>query len=132
MAKIKDFSELKRIIKTIVIIVIIDALLIGFGLFWQNDTSLMAIGDALWLAFALQFFVAWMMFVYNQNVLSFVIYGSITFLRMLVGKRPKQDYFMYMQMVEERPIPKYVYIPVFLSSLVLFIAAMISLVIIVG
>jgi hypothetical protein len=132
MAKIKDFSELKRIIKTIVIIVIIDALLIGFGLFWQNDTSLMAIGDALWLAFALQFFVAWMMFVYNQNVLSFVIYGSITFLRMLVGKRPKQDYFTYMQMVEERPIPKYVYIPVFLSSLVLFIAAMISLVIIVG
>jgi hypothetical protein len=132
MAKVKTGNQVKSVIKTIIIVAFVDALLIGFGLFWQNDTSLMAIGDALWLAFALQFFVAWMMFVYNQNVLSFVIYGSLTFLRMLVGKRPKQDYFTYMQMVEERPIPKHIYIPVFVSSAILFVAAMISLLIIVG
>lgn len=129
MKKTKTKSNLRPIILTIVIIVIIDILLVGFGLFWQNDTSPMAIGDALWLAFVLQFFFAWMMFVYNQNVLSFFIYGSITFLRMIVGKKPKQDYFTYMQMVEEKPIPKYIYIPVFLSSLAMFIAALISLII---
>jgi hypothetical protein len=129
MKKTKTKSNLRPIILTIVIIVIIDILLVGFGLFWQNDTSPMAIGDALWLAFVLQFFFAWMMFVYNQNVLSFFIYGSITFLRMIVGKKPKQDYFTYMQMVEEKPIPKYIYIPVFLSSLAMLIAALISLII---
>ena len=129
MKKTKTKSNLRPIILTIVIIVIIDILLVGFGLFWQNDTSPMAMGDALWLAFVLQFFFAWMMFVYNQNVLSFFIYGSITFLRMIVGKKPKQDYFTYMQMVEEKPIPKYIYIPVFLSSLAMLIAALISLII---
>lgn len=129
MKKTKTKSNLRPIILTIVIIIIIDILLVGFGLFWQNDTSPMAIGDALWLAFVLQFFFAWMMFVYNQNVLSFFIYGSITFLRMIVGKKPKQDYFTYMQMVEEKPIPKYIYIPVFLSSLAMLIAALISLII---
>lgn len=129
MKKSKTKRNLRPIILTVVIIIIIDVFLVAFGLFWQNDTSPMAIGDALWLAFVLQFFFAWMMFVYNQNVLSFFIYGSITFLRMIVGKRPKQDYFTYMQMVEEKPIPKHIYIPVFLSSLALLIAALISLII---
>jgi hypothetical protein len=120
----------KRLITTSIIMVIIDILLIGFGLFWQNEISLMAFSDSLWFAFAIQFFVAWMMFVYNQNILSFVVFGSITFLRMLIGKRPKQDYFTYMQMVEEKPIPKSIYIPIFISSLLVFIAALTSLIII--
>src|SRR5690554_5787440 len=42
----------------------ISAILFVFGLAWQDDfTSLMAIGDALWLVFALWLAIAWVVLV---------------------------------------------------------------------
>lgn len=115
----------KRVIKASILMFIISALLVGFGLFWQDDVSLMAIGDALWLAFALELGVGWIMFVYNHNIFSPLFHGVKTLGLMFVGKRPKEDYYTYMRNIEENPIPKFYYIVVFSSALVLLIPALI-------
>lgn len=103
--------------------------LVGFGLFWQWDISIMAITDALWFAFAIEFAVAWSMFVYNHNIFSPIIHGAKTFGLMLVGKRPKEDYYHYMKNIQDNPVPAFYYIVVFISSGVLLIPSIILLII---
>lgn len=115
----------KRVYRAAIVMFIVSALLVGFGLFWQDDYSLMAIGDALWLAFALELGVGWIMFVYNHNIFSPLFHGVKTLGLMFVGKRPKDDYYTYMKNIEENPIPKFYYIVVLISALVLLIPALI-------
>lgn len=117
----------KRVYKASILMFIISVALVGFGLFWQDEVSLMAIGDALWLAFALEFGVGWIMFIYNQNILSPLIHGFKTLGLMFVGKRPKKDYYEYMKSIEEDPIPRFYYIVVLTSALILLIPALIIL-----
>lgn len=115
----------KRVIRAAIVMFFVSLGLVLFGLSWQQDTSLMAIGDALWLAFALEFGVAWMMFIYNRNILSPLIHGVKTLALMFIGKRPKQDYYEYYKSIEEHPIPRFYYNVVFISAFCLLIPALI-------
>jgi len=116
-----------RHIKSALIMLVVSVVLVGFGLLWQDDYSLMAIGDALWLAFALEFFAGWVLFVYNHNIFSPLLYGTKSFVLMFLGKRPKTDYYTYMKSVQDEPIPAYLYIVLFSSAFVLLIPALITL-----
>ncbi|MEF3693637.1 MAG: hypothetical protein V3569_05635 [Acholeplasmataceae bacterium] len=125
--KTRKKRKRKLYLVTALVMMGINILLVGFGLLWQWEISLMAFGDALWLAFAIELTVAWVMFVYNHNILSPFIHGVKTFGLMIVGKRPKLDYYHYMKKVEDDQIPKFYYIVVFLSTLFLLILALITL-----
>jgi len=117
----------KRNLIATFVMTIVSGALFGFGLLWQNDTSLLAIGDALWLAFAIEFFMAWVMFVYNMNVFASLIHGTKTFLLMFAGKRTKLSYYEYLKKVEDNQISSYYYNVLFLSSGILLIPALIIL-----
>lgn len=127
--KIARKKKIRYVLKVSLIMFIFSALLFGFGLLWQGEVTLMTIGDALWLVFALLFAFGWMLFVYNRNIFSPLIHGTKTFVLMFVGKRPKKDYFNYMKSIEENPIPgKYVLI-FFISAAVVLIPAIIIMLI---
>lgn len=127
--KIARKKKVRYVLKVILIMFIVSVLLFGFGLLWQGEVTLMTIGDALWLVFALLFAFGWMLFVYNRNIFSPLIHGTKTFVLMFVGKRPKKDYFNYMKSIEENPIPgKYVLI-FFISAGVVLIPAIIIMMI---
>ena len=117
----------KQYLISAIVMTIISGLLFGFGLFWQDDTSLLAIGDALWLAFTIEFLFAWVLFVYNHNIFSPLIHGIKTFGLMFVGKKPKDDYYTYMKKIEDEPIPTFYIVVVFISAGVLLIPALITL-----
>ncbi len=125
--KLAKKKKRKKYYLAALIMFIISLLLFGFGLLWQWDLSLMAIGDALWLAFAIELTVAWILFVYNHNILSPMIHGLKSFSLMIVGKRPKMDYYTYMKKIQDDPIPSFYYIVVFISAGILLIPALITL-----
>lgn len=120
-------KALKRHLKSAAIMLVVSIVLVFLGLFWQDDYSLMAIGDALWLAFALEFFAGWVLFVYNHNIFSPLLYGSKSFVLMFLGKRPKTDYYTYMKRIQDEPVPTYIYIVLFTSAFVLLIPSLITL-----
>lgn len=128
-------SSKKKIIKTysvgFSIMLIITLILFFLALIWQDDTSLLAIGDALWLVLILEFFVGWVMFVYNKNIFSPLVHSTKSFFLMFAGKKPKFDYYNYMKNIEENPIPNYLYIIVFLWTLVLLIPTLIIFIILI-
>ena len=117
----------KRNLKAALVMTVISVVLVGFGLLWQWELSLRSIGDAFWLAFAIELTMAWTMFVYNENILSPLIHGTKTFLSMIVGKRPKESYFEYTMRINDNQIPKFYYIVGFLSALAMLIPALITL-----
>lgn len=123
----------KRIIKFSLIVFIdllTSGLLVGFGLLWQNKTNLLAICNAFWLAFAVKFTFAWVILMYNMTILSPIIHGTKTFFLLFVGKKPKKDYYSYIQDIKEKPIPKSIYIYTFISALILLIPAIVTTVIV--
>jgi hypothetical protein len=107
--------------------IVLSVLLVALGLVWQDSISLLAWTNAFWLAFALVFFMGWVLFVYNRNIFSPLFYGAKTFVLMFVGKRPKTDYYTYVKGIYDNPIDAYYYIVLFLTSLVLFVPSMILL-----
>lgn len=111
--------------KTALVMFVISVVLVLLGLLWQDKFTLMAWGDALWLAVALEFSAAWMMFIYNRNIMSPVIYGFKTFVLMFAAKKPKTDYYGYIKSIEENQIPTFYYRVIFISSFILLIPAVI-------
>ena len=118
----------KRLKISAIVMTIISLLLVGFGLIWQRRYDLWAFSNALWLAFSIEFFVAWIFFVYNKNILSPLIHGFKVFGLMLVGKRTKESYYDYTVKIEENPIPKYIYYSIFVSAFILLIPAVITMI----
>jgi hypothetical protein len=93
-----------------------------FSLWWQDDYSLKAMADGIWLVFALQLTLSWSMFVYNKNIFTPLLHGLKTFFLIFVGKKPKEDYYTAYTKVLDHQIPKTVIMIVFLFTLlVLFI-----------
>ena len=103
----EERSERIKLVRVAIIIIMISVGTFVFALVWQNDTSLLGICDALWLVTIIQFFAGWMMLMNNMNILAPFVYGAKTFGKMIVGKRMGTDYYTYMQLKEENPIPKY-------------------------
>lgn len=116
-----------RNLRSAAIMLFVSGLLLLLGLLWQDDYTLMAYGDSLWLVFTLEFFAGWVLFVYNRNIFSPLLYGMKSFGLMFLGKRPKTDYYTYMKRVQDDPISPYFYRVLFLSSLVVLIPAVITL-----
>ncbi len=105
-----------RTVKTFIIVGAIS--IVGFFLIqlWQDDWTLQAIGDALFFVAFLQFSAGWIILMNNMNILAPLVYGTKTFLRMFTGRRPSQDYYNYMKMKQENPIPKFYYRVCFIAA----------------
>lgn len=116
-----------HIVITVIVMIVVSALIFGLVLLWQRRYDLWAVSNAFWLTFALEFFLAWIFFVYNKNILSPLIHGFKVFGLMLVGKRTKESYYEYMMKIEENPIPKYIYYIIFIFSFILLIPAVITM-----
>ncbi len=116
-------SKRIEVVKMAIIMLMVSAGIFVFTLIWQDDTSLMGICNALWLIVIIQFFIGWMMLMNNMSILSPFIFGAKTFAKMLVGKRMDSDYYTYVKMKEENPIPRYYYRICFAGSLITAIPA---------
>ncbi len=91
-----------------------------FSLWWQDDYSLKAMADGIWLVFALQLTLSWSMFVYNKNIFTPLLHGLKTFFLIFVGKKPKEDYYTAYTKVLDHQIPKRVILILFfMTALVL-------------
>lgn len=115
----------QKIAKTILISAVISSVVFAFACWWQGTATAATIENALWFTFALELTVAWSLFVYNENIFSPLLHGTKTFFLMLIGKRPKEDYYTYYRKVEEHPVPKYFIIAAFISTLVILILAIV-------
>lgn len=127
--KLKRRKAIKKHLISALVMTVVSILLFIFGLIWQNDTSLIAITDALWLVVVIEFFIGWTFFVYNLNIFSSIIYSTKSFFLMITGKKPKIDYYTYMKKIEDDPIPSYYYKVIFISTFILLIPAVLLLVI---
>ncbi len=128
--KIKKAKKVKqrRIIITILVLLVLTIILFGGALLWQMRFDLMGFANALSLTFLMLFFIAWIMFVYNKNILSPLIHGFKVFGLMIVGKRSKESYYDYSVRISENPIPKYIYLSTFICSFIVFIPATITVI----
>lgn len=109
--------------RTILIFLGITLLALFIGIWWQGfKFDLIAFADAFTLSFVFSLLITWIMFMYNKNILSPMIHGIKTFGLMLVGKRPKKDYYTYMKGIEEDPIPSYIIIYSLIYTLISMVA----------
>jgi hypothetical protein len=126
----------KRVLKTygigFSVMFVLSIVLFILAIIWQDDISLLAIGDALWLVLILEFFIGWVMFVYNKNIFSPLVHSTKSLFLMFAGKKPKFDYYEYMKNIEENPIPGYLYAIVFLWTLILLVPTLIVFFILIG
>jgi hypothetical protein len=120
-----------RNIKITIGMTVLSGILFLFAMLWQDDWSLLAVGDGLWLVFALELCFGWVLFVYNHNIFSPVLYGVKSFTLMFVGKRPKTDYYTYMKNVQDNPIESYFYWMFFIAAFIIFIPALITLLVLI-
>lgn len=120
-------SERIKVVKALLVMIMLSVGIFAFALIWQNDTSLMGIVNALWLVVILEFFFGWLMLMNNMTILSPLVYGAKTFIKMLIGQRMKTDYYTYLKLKEERPIPRFYFRICFYSALVYSIPAIILL-----
>ncbi len=117
--KIKKFSII------IGLHIIGSALLVFFGLLWQDSYKLMAWSNAFLFAFVMVFFVGWIMYIYNENIVSVFVHSIKTFGLMIVGKRPKKKYYEVKEDVEDNQVPKIYMVITFSMSLILLIPTII-------
>lgn len=127
--RLEKIRKRRRLRNMIIGMTALTGILFIFAMIWQADWSLMAIGDGLWLVFAIEFAFGWVLFVYNHNIFSPLIYGFKSFGLMFVGKRPKTDYYSYMKNIQDNQIEAYFFIMFFVSAFIVFIPAFIILLI---
>ncbi|MGI6781541.1 MAG: hypothetical protein ACOX56_01700 [Acholeplasmataceae bacterium] len=110
----------RKRIRTVLIFGIITMVALFIAFWWQAwKFDLRGFADAFTLAFVVSLLATWVMFVYNKNILSPLIHGVKTFGLMLVGKKPKDDYYTYMKKIEDEPIPKFIIIYSLIYTVVL-------------
>lgn len=125
----QKLKKRKRNIIGCVVMLVISAILFGLGLLWQDAYDTLAICNALWLAFAIEITMGWVLFVYNKNIFSPFIHAMKTFGLMIVGKRPKEDYYTYSKHIEENQIPAFYYVIIFIFAAIIFVPALILMII---
>ena len=95
----------------------ISAGLVVFALTWQQSYDLLGFCNAFYFSASLWFFAGWIILMINMNVLSPVIYGLKTFFLMFAAKKPKTDYYTYLEDRKNNPIPKFIVMTAFLACL---------------
>lgn len=100
-------------------------IIILIGLLWQKSFDLMAWSNAFLLASISIFFIGWIMFIHNKNIISVFTHSFKTFGLMLVGKKPAKSYYEVKTAIEENPIPNRYFIVSFIYSGIIFIITII-------
>lgn len=124
-AKAEKKKTRKSIYITFLLNIATSIIMIIIGLLWQNSYDVMAWSNALLLSFIMIFFVGWIMFIHNKNIISIFTHSFKTFGLMLIGKRPAKSYYEVKVGIEENPIPNKYLIISFIWSGVLLIATII-------
>jgi hypothetical protein len=102
-------------------------LMMGFILWWQDDTSFVAFADGIWFIFALQLTLSWSIFVYNMNIFTPLVHGVKTFFLLFLGRKPKEDYFTYYSKIKDHPIPlSYIWIAFGFTAVVLIVGIILT------
>jgi uncharacterized membrane protein YjjP (DUF1212 family) len=115
----------KRLRVLLFISIVSSSLLVLFGLNWQDSYDLLAYCNAFYFSGFILFFIGWMILMTNKNILAPMIYGLKTFFLMFLAKKPKLDYYSYVQERKENPIPRYIVLTPFLAAIPNFIVAII-------
>lgn len=129
LVKIEKRRRNRRYLISITVNVIIAIISFIFAMIWQKRFDLIGYTNIFWLSFLLMFFGAWIMFVYNKNILSPLIHGMKVFGLMFVGKRTKESYYEYSMRIKENPIPLYIYLPTFIIAFILLIPSVVLMII---
>jgi hypothetical protein len=115
--QLKRLDSNQRLWKISLLNLIVLSVMFLFSLWWQDDYSLKAMADGIWLVFAMQLTLSWSMFVYNRNIFTPMVHGLKTFFLIFVGKKPKEDYFTAYSKVLDHQIPKHIILIVFLMTI---------------
>jgi hypothetical protein len=116
----------KQLLVFILFNLLILTIAMAFSLWWQNQFTLKAFADGIWLVFSIQLTMSWAFFVYNRNILTPLLHGGKTFFLLFVGRKPKEDYYTAYNKVIENPVPNYV---IFVSSILTFLLLLVSVLI---
>ena len=101
--------------------------MMGFILWWQDDTSFIAFADGIWFIFALQLTLSCSIFVYNMNIFTPLVHGVKTFFLLFLGRKPKEDYFTYYSKIKDHPIPlSYIWIAFGFTAVVLIVGIILT------
>lgn len=96
-----------------------------FGLLWQDSYTLLAFCNAFYFSGFILFAIGWMILMINMNILSPMIYGLKSFFLIFVAKRPKLDYYSYLEERKENPIPRSVLLTPLIAAIPNIIVAII-------
>ena len=116
----------KQLLVFILFNLLILTIAMAFSLWWQNQLTLKAFADGIWLVFSIQLTMSWAFFVYNRNIFTPLLHGGKTFFLLFVGRKPKEDYYTAYSKVIENPVPNYV---IFVSSMLTILVLLISVLI---
>lgn len=100
-------------------------ILVFFALLWQQSYDLLAFCNAFYFSGFILFFIGWIILMTNMNIFSPVIYGLKTFFLMFAAKKPKMDYYEFVEERKENPIPKHLVLTPFIACLPNFLVAII-------
>jgi hypothetical protein len=120
----------KQLLVFILFNLLILTIAMAFSLWWQNQFTLKAFADGIWLVFSIQLTMSWVFFVYNRNIFTPLLHGGKTFFLLFVGRKPKEDYYTAYSKVIENPVPNYViFVSSILTILVLLVSVLINIVV---
>jgi len=123
--KAEKKAKRKKILVLIINSFAFSLILAFFALIWQQSYDLLAFCNAFYFSGFILFFIGWMILMTNMNILSPVIYGLKTFFLMFAAKKPKTDYFEYVEDRKENPIPKHLVVTPFIACLPNFLVAIV-------
>lgn len=123
--KAEKKAKRKKILVLIINSFAFSLILAFFALIWQQSYDLLAFCNAFYFSGFILFFIGWMILMTNMNILSPVIYGLKSFFLMFAAKKPKTDYFEYVEDRKENPIPKHLVVTPFIACLPNFLVAIV-------
>lgn len=124
---LKGYRTLSQRVQFSLFNLIFLGLMMGFILWWQDDTSFIAFADGIWFVFALQLTLSWSIFVYNMNIFTPLVHGVKTFFLLFLGRKPKEDYFTYYSKIKDHPIPlSYIWIAFGFTAVVLIVGIILT------
>lgn len=123
--KVNRKKRAKKILLATVISLVSSFLLVVFGLNWQQSYTDLAYCNAFYFSGFILLIIWWMIIMTNKNILSPLVYGLKSFFLMFLAKKPKLDYYNYMQERKENPIPMHIVVTPFLASIPNFVIAII-------
>lgn len=115
----------KKRLTQVGIAVVASALLVLFGLEWQDSSDLLAVCNSFYFSGFILLIVGWMILMVNQNIFAPLVFGMKSFFLMFAAKKPKQDYYSYLEEHRSNPISSQFYVVPFLAAIPNIIVAVV-------